>query len=83
VAGMCEADISIRVEKNFLVISGVRADEQQHRYYHQMEIRFGEFSTAVEIPPMVDVNSTNAEYKDGLLTVLLPKLKPTQIKVQG
>lgn len=83
VAGMREADFSIGVEKNFLVISGVRVDVQERRAYHQMEIRFGEFSTAVEIPPAVDVNRADAEYEDGFLTVVLPKLKPAAVKVQG
>jgi HSP20 family protein len=83
VAGMREADFSIGVEKNILVISGVRVDAQERRAYHQMEIRFGEFSTGVELPPGVDFNKADAEYEDGFLTVILPKLKPTTTKVQG
>ncbi|KAF0107377.1 MAG: heat shock protein Hsp20 family protein [Anaerolineaceae bacterium] len=83
VAGMREADFSIGVEKNFLVISGVRIDAQERRAYHQMEIRFGEFSAAVELPPAVDVNRADAGYEDGFLTVILPKLKPAAVKVQG
>ena len=83
VAGMREADFSINMEKNYLVISGVRIDAQERRAYHQMEIRFGEFSTGIELPPGVDINKTDAEYEDGFLTVILPKLKPAVIKIQG
>ena len=83
VAGMREADFSINMEKNFLVISGVRIDAQERRAYHQMEIRFGEFSTGIELPPGVDINKTDAEYEDGFLTIILPKLKPAVVKIQG
>jgi HSP20 family molecular chaperone IbpA len=83
VAGMRESDFTIDVDKNYLVISGVRVDAQEHRSYHQMEIRFGEFSTGVELPSGVNVDKAEAEYEDGFLTVVLPKLIPTGIKIQG
>jgi HSP20 family protein len=80
VAGMRQADFSVGAEKNFLVISGVRREVQERRAYHQMEIRFGEFSTAVEIPHGVDISQAQAEYEDGFLIVILPKTKPIPIK---
>ncbi|MBN2385999.1 MAG: Hsp20/alpha crystallin family protein [Anaerolineales bacterium] len=80
VAGMREMDFSIGVEKNFLIINGVRTDRREQRAYRQMEIRFGEFSTAVEIPPGVDVSLVEAEYEDGFLTVILLKSKALQKK---
>lgn len=83
VAGMREADFTISVEDNYLVISGVRSESPERRAYHQMEIRFGEFSTAVELPMGADVSKADAEYEDGFLTVVLPKLKPTQINIKG
>jgi len=81
VAGMRQADFSINIEKNYLVISGVRADTPERRAYHQMEIRFGEFSTAVELPSSVDVERAEAEYEDGFLTVVLPKIKSVEIRI--
>jgi HSP20 family molecular chaperone IbpA len=82
-AGMRESDFSINIDKNFLVISGVRVDAQERRSYHQMEIRFGEFSSGVELPHGVNFDKAEAEYEDGFLTVILPKLVPTGIKIQG
>jgi len=38
-----------------------------------MEIRFGRFEIAVEIPFTVDMEKATAEYKDGFLTIVLPK----------
>jgi HSP20 family protein len=83
VAGMRESDFMINVDKNFLVISGTRADSPERRAYHQMEIRFGEFSTAIELPANVDINKAEAVYEDGFLTVILPKVKPTEITIKG
>jgi HSP20 family protein len=82
-AGMRESDFTINAEDNFLVISGVRSENPEWRAYRQMEIRFGEFSTAIEIPLGVDVSKADADYKDGFLNVILPKLKPTNIIIKG
>jgi HSP20 family protein len=82
-AGMRESDFTINAEDNFLVISGVRSESPEWRAYRQMEIRFGEFSTAIELPLSVDVSKTEADYKDGFLNVILPKLKPTNIIIKG
>jgi HSP20 family protein len=81
VAGMREADFTINIDRNFLIISGMRADGPERRAYHQMEIRFGEFSTAIELPLNVNADKTEAEYHDGFLMVVLPKLKATEIPI--
>ena len=83
VAGMRESDFSINAQDNFLVISGVRSESPEWREYRQMEIRFGEFSLAVELPRGVDVSKADADYKDGFLKVVLPKLKPTIVPIKG
>ena len=83
VAGMCESDFSINIEDNYMIISGFRNEGPERRAYHQMEIRFGEFSTAVELPHGVDVTKTEADYQDGFLNVVLPKIKPTNIHIKG
>jgi HSP20 family protein len=83
VAGMRESDFTINAEDNFLVISGVRSESPEWRAYRQMEIRFGEFSTSIELPLDVDVNKADADYKDGFLNVILPKIKPTNIPIKG
>jgi HSP20 family molecular chaperone IbpA len=47
-----------------------------------MEIRFGKFETVVGMPGPLDIESSSAEYKEGFLTVTLPKAKPNQIEVE-
>jgi HSP20 family protein len=83
IAGMRQSDFSIDIEDNFLIISGVRSESPEKRTYHQMEIRFGEFSTAIEIPTGADVSKAQADYEDGFLNVILPKIRPTTINIQG
>ena len=83
VAGMRESDFTINADENFLVISGIRSESPEWRAYRQMEIRFGEFSTAVELPLGVDVSKADADYQDGFLNVILPKLKPANITIKG
>ena len=82
IAGMREEDFEVLLENDTLLISGSRSDFPDRRAYQQMEIRFGKFATSVNIPGSVDVDQAHAEYKDGFLTVVLPKATPNQIKVE-
>jgi HSP20 family protein len=82
IAGMREDGFEVAIENNMLLISGNRLDLNERRAYHQMEIRFGKFEVAVEIPIPVDIEHAVAEYKDGLLMIQLPKTSPKQIKVE-
>jgi HSP20 family protein len=73
IAGMHQQEFSIQLEENYLIISGNRHDNHERRAYHQMEVRFGEFSTVVTIPGPIDSDKASAEYDDGFLIVKLPK----------
>ena len=75
IAGMRDDEIEVAVENNLLVISGNRTDiPEQRAYYHQMEIQSGKFEITAELPVPVDVEKAGAIYKDGFLTITLPKL---------
>lgn len=73
VAGMRQQDFQITLSEGFLSVRGTRADTPERRAYHQMEIRFGEFNTAIALPGPVDADQADASYEDGFLTVTLPK----------
>lgn len=81
VAGMREEDFEVLFDDGLLLINGQRSDVSERRAYHQMEIRFGKFSTAVVVPGPVDLDASTAEYKDGFLTVQLKK-QTTQVKIE-
>ncbi|HKG52713.1 MAG TPA: Hsp20/alpha crystallin family protein [Anaerolineales bacterium] len=81
IAGMKDEDFEVAFENNILMISGNRPDLNERRAYHQMEIRFGKFEIAVEIPVKVDMENATAEYKDGFLVIVLPRSDPNQGEV--
>lgn len=75
IAGMRDEDLEVAIQENVLIISGVRSDLSERRAYHQMEIQFGRFSVGIDLPARVEPDHARAEYKDGFLTVHLPKEK--------
>lgn len=81
VAGMKESEFTILLQDRQLVIRGSRVDTSERRAYHQMEIRYGEFSTEVDLPTSVMVQQASAEYRNGFLLVTLPKVKPQKIQI--
>ena len=81
IAGMRDEDFEVAFENNTLMISGNRPDLSERRAYHQMEIRFGKFELAVEIPVRVNMEKATAGYQDGFLVIMLPKLNSSQGEV--
>ena len=74
IAGMQDAELNIAIEDRQLAIYGDRQHPVEQAAYYQLEVRFGEFLTALELPGPVDVDHIHADYKDGFLLVTLPKL---------
>lgn len=70
-------DIDIAVDEDTLTISGEREEEQEvdQKDYYSKEIRRGSFSRTVRLPKSVDSETTEADYKDGVLTVTMPVVK--------
>lgn len=81
VAGMDEAEFTIILDERYLLIRGVRAESAERRAYHQMEIRFGEFATEIELPYTVVADQVEAVYKMGFLRVVLPKARPQKVRI--
>ncbi|CAG1004288.1 Spore protein SP21 [Anaerolineales bacterium] len=78
IAGMREDDFEVLIEGDTLLISGSRPDLTERRAYQQMEIRFGKFSTSVNLPGPINMEQARVEYKDGFLTIVIPKATPGQ-----
>ncbi len=84
--GMKREDISVSLQDGNLIISGERRQEIKNEgvEVYRAERYFGKFQRAVSLPATVASNKVKAEYKDGILTVTLPKseeAKPKQIEV--
>ena len=81
-----EKDIDVRVENNLLTIRGERKFEKSvsEENFLRVERTYGAFSRSFSLPNTVNAEKIGAEYKNGVLTVTLPKReesKPRQVKV--
>jgi HSP20 family protein len=84
--GMKKEDIQVSLHDGSLSISGERKSETKHEDadVYRAERFFGRFQRAVTLPAPVAPDKVKAQYKDGVLTVTLPKTeeaKPKQIDV--
>ncbi|MEX2143569.1 MAG: Hsp20/alpha crystallin family protein [Anaerolineales bacterium] len=73
IAGMQDAELNIAIESNQLAIYGLRQPPSEPAAYHQLEVRYGDFLSVLELPGAIDAENIQAEYKDGFLLVTLPK----------
>jgi HSP20 family protein len=85
--GLKKEDIDVRVENNILTIRGKkeRQEEVKEDGYFRSERAYGSFVRSFSLPSTVDVSKIAADYKDGVLTLRLPKAeeaKPRQIAVK-
>jgi HSP20 family protein len=84
--GMKKEEINVSLQDGCLVISGERKGETRGECteIYRAERFFGKFQRSVSLPAAVAAAQVKAEYKDGVLTVTLPKAeeaKPKQIEV--
>lgn len=84
---MKKEEIKINVHDDVLAISGERKYEKEEKgkKYHRVERAYGSFMRSFVLPEDADGSKVNAEYKDGVLKVHLPKTekaKPKAIEVK-
>jgi HSP20 family protein len=84
--GMDRKDIALHLENNVLSLRGERRFEKETKdeNYQRIERSYGNFSRSFSIPATVDEEKIRADYKDGVLKIILPKkeqAKPKQIKI--
>ena len=81
-AGVRESDIEIMIANNTFTIRGERErelSESGKSVYHQLEIASGPFQRSVDLPVAVNATEAKVIFKDGLIIVLLPKVKEQRI----
>ena len=73
--GLKAEDIDIQVSQNTITVSGERKEEKEEKgkSWHRVERKYGAFSRTVALPCEVDQEKIDANYKDGVLTVTIPK----------
>jgi HSP20 family protein len=79
-------DVKVNLHENTLSISGERRIENEDKRdgYHRVERSYGQFYRSFTLPPNVNAEAINAQFKDGMLRLSIPKkeeAKPKQIEV--
>jgi HSP20 family protein len=80
-------DVKVTVEDGVLTIRGERKAEKEEKgkKYHRVERSYGSFERSFTLPEASDAGKINSEFKDGVLTVHLPKnpnAKPKAIEIK-
>jgi HSP20 family protein len=78
--GMEEKNIDVKFADGILTIKGEKKEEREEKKkdYYLSERRFGSFQRSFQVPDGVDADKIEASFKDGLLTVILPKSAQAQ-----
>ena len=84
--GVDAKDVEVRVEDNTLYLKGERKFEKEvkEQNYHRVERSYGSFARSFSLPNSISADKVKAEFKDGLLTLTMPKreeAKPKTIKI--
>lgn len=85
--GVNPDDIEISINENILSIRGEMKQErpENNAGYHRMERRYGSFSRNLQLPCKISIDEVDAVYKEGVLTIVMPKCKaekPRDVRIQ-
>ena len=82
VPGMNKEDFKINVENDVLVISVERkeVEEKEEKNYSRREYRYDGFSRSFSLPEIINQEKIKADYKNGVLNIMLPKGEEVKIK---
>lgn len=80
--GFTEDDVQVDVQGNVLTITAESKTERedQQANWHIREMRFGKFARSIMLPEEVVTDKADASLENGILTVKLPKEKPSPVK---
>jgi len=86
--GLNEKDIRVSITRDLLTIQGERpwSDEAREAGHYRRERWFGKFERTLSLPIPVEADQVKATYRDGVLTVKLPKtegVKPREIQIDA
>ena len=87
IPGMQKDDIKVNVEQGNLIISGQRDSSIEHKdddqYFYRQERSFGKFMRTIPLPKDAKADTVDAQYKDGVLTIVIEKDKQYKDDSQG
>jgi len=74
--GVKPEDLKINITKDSLSIVGEKKYEKKDEKQHRIERSFGRFTRSWSLPENVDADKAEARFKDGVMTISLPKVAP-------
>ena len=80
--GVQAKDVDISLTDDLLTIRGEKKSEQSEtkRDYHRVERSYGAFTRTVRLPAAVDADKVEATFKEGVLTITMPKREQTKTR---
>lgn len=86
--GMSKDDVKLTLKDDSLTVSGSKKRESESREdrYYRVERSYGSFCRTINLPSKVDSSKILAEFKNGILTIRLPKseeAKPKEIAIKS
>lgn len=86
--GMAPEDVEVHVENNYLVLRGEKKAQRKEKKENAVhsECSFGSFSRSIPLPAEIQSDKVTATFKNGVLTVTLPKSEKVQtrrISIEG
>jgi len=82
--GMDENDIEVTLDNNILTVSGQKKQETEDKgqNYYRLERSYGSFRRSISLPPGIESDNIDANFKKGILTITLPKTAAAQEHVK-
>ena len=74
VPGFDKKQLSVEIENDILRVSNTSEDEVSDKYYKR-QFNYSNFSKTFNLPEIVNIDKISSEYKNGILRVILPKVK--------
>ena len=73
--GIDPKDVAVTIDNNVLTLKGERHFEKEVKKenYHRMERAYGTFARSFALPAFVDMENVKADFRNGLLTIAVPK----------
>ena len=86
--GIKPEDVRVELRNGELWITGEKKEEKEEKgkTYHRIERRYGEFRRTIALPAAVKESQVDAQFKDGVLRITMPKAEqvlPKKIEVKG
>jgi len=82
--GVKQDDFEVKVDDGVLTLKGERSEEKEEKgkKYHRVESSYGSFMRSFTLPADANEDKVEAEYKDGLLKVRIPRTAPKESKAR-